>query len=45
MTTHSTSEVPTPNSLARVGSATLTIVVSRISMKSPVTNTMATTYS
>ncbi len=45
MTTHSMDEVPTPNSRPRVGRATLTIVVSRISMKSPVTNTTATTYS
>ena len=44
-TTHCTDDVPTPNSRPRVGSATLTIVASRISMNSPVTNTAATTYS
>ena len=45
MTTHSIVRGPDAELPASVGSATLTIVVSRISMNSPVTNTMATTYS
>ena len=45
MTTHSTDDVPTSNSRPSVGRATLTIVVSRISMNRPHTKTAATTYS
>ena len=43
MTTHSIVFVEASNSLARSGSATLTIVVSRMSMNSPSTKATATT--
>ena len=43
-TIHSMSATDTPNSRPRVGSATFTLVVSRMSMNVPATNTIATIH-